>query len=407
MEDGNKKNNIKGKTQGKKQDSWLGELESDVAERALHEGDTNLKNSDSDNRIPKSDIPNTETDSQQLTFVRTVTPLGSETKEDQFLNKLRPNKFSEYIGQNTVKSNLLIACNAARDRGEHLDHVLLHGPPGLGKTSLATIVSEELGVGFKGTSGPVIEKPGDLAAILTSLNDRDVLFIDEIHRLPRVVEEVLYPAMEDFQIDIIIGQGPSAKSVRIPLRPFTLVGATTRTSLLTSPLRDRFGLVMRLNFYSHEELREIILRSAKILNIEIDEDACHEISTRSRGTPRIANRLLKRVRDYAHHKSADRINLKVSKDALNLLDIDEKGLDAMDRNILETLIDKFSGGPVGLETISAAINEDKGTVEDVYEPFLIQEGFLVRTKRGREATELAYKHLGKHFNKGSQYGFSF
>ncbi|MDC0358078.1 Holliday junction branch migration DNA helicase RuvB [Oligoflexia bacterium] len=324
---------------------------------------------------------------------------GEKLEEDvNTVVSLRPNHFDEYIGQVVIKENLLIACSAAQKRGDPLDHLLLHGPPGLGKTSLARIVSREMGVGFKSTSGPVIEKPGDLAAILTALNSGDILFIDEIHRLPRVVEEVLYPALEDYQIDIIIGQGPAAKSVKIDLKPFTLIGATTRTALLTSPLRDRFGMIMRLNFYLAEELQTLLRRSADILKIPLDEDAAFEIGKRSRGTPRIANRILKRVRDYAQEKASGVITLEVAKLALKQLDIDDRGLDSMDRAILETIIDKFQGGPVGIDTIAASIGEDKDTLGDVYEPYLLQEGFLARTKRGREVTELGYAHLGRTVN---------
>ena len=324
------------------------------------------------------------------------------TSVDPFTVNLRPDFFADYIGQDTIKDNLIIACQAAQSRGEPLDHILLHGPPGLGKTSLARIISHELGVGFKGTSGPVIEKPGDLAAILSSLESRDVLFIDEIHRLPRVVEEVLYPAMEDFQIDILIGSGAAAKSIKIDLRPFTLVGATTRTGLLTSPLRDRFGMGLRLGFYSFEEMTQIVLRAAGILNVRIDPDAAQEIGKRARGTPRVANRMLKRVRDFAQERAEGHISREIARHALALLEVDERGLDQMDRMILETVIGKFDGGPVGIETIAAAIGEDKDTLEDVYEPFLIQEGLLVRTRRGREVTELGYAHLGKKYPGGSQ-----
>lgn len=319
----------------------------------------------------------------------------SEQEEDRpLVLSLRPESFAEYIGQATIKDNLQIACQAARRRSEPLDHLLLHGPPGLGKTSLARIIAREMGVGFKSTSGPVIEKAGDLAAILTALEAGDVLFIDEIHRLPRVVEEVLYPALEDYQIDILIGQGPSAKSVRIDLKPFTLVGATTRTALLTSPLRDRFGLVMRLNFYSDEELSELLLRSADILKVQLETEAANEIGRRSRGTPRIANRILRRVRDYAQERADGVITKTVVCDALKQLDVDTRGLDTMDRTILLTIIEKFEGGPVGLDTVAASIGEDRDTVGDVYEPYLLQEGFLARTKRGRVVTSQAYEHLG-------------
>lgn len=317
--------------------------------------------------------------------------------EEPTVSSLRPGAFAEYVGQDQVKDNLKIACQAAANRGEALDHVLLHGPPGLGKTSMAKIIASELGVGFKVTSGPVIERPGDLAAILTSLQPRDVLFIDEIHRLPRVVEEVLYPAMEDYQIDILIGQGPSARSVKIDLKPFTLIGATTRTSLLTSPLRDRFGIVLRLEFYREEQLSQIVQRSARILDIELSPDAAIEIGRRSRGTPRIANRLLKRIRDFAQERAGGVISLDVARQAVSLLDVDACGLDRMDRAILELIVEKFSGGPVGIETIAAAIGEDRETIEDVYEPFLIQQGFIARTRRGREITPLGCAHIGKEF----------
>lgn len=320
--------------------------------------------------------------------------IAEDTENGSHLS-LRPNGFEEYVGQSVAKENLKIACRAAKRRGEALDHVLLHGPPGLGKTSLAKIVAKELGVKFKATSGPVIEKPGDLAAILTSLEKDEVLFIDEIHRLPRVVEEVLYPAMEDFEIDILIGQGPAAKSIKIELKPFTLIGATTRTGLLTSPLRDRFGIAQRLEFYSAEELAQIVKRSAQILSIALSAGVSDEIGRRSRGTPRIANRLLKRIRDFVDDGQEGIVSLEVARRGLGALEIDELGLDRMDRMILETIIDKFDGGPVGVDTISAAVGEEKATLEDVYEPFLVQSGFLLRTRRGREVSQAAYKHLGK------------
>ncbi len=310
---------------------------------------------------------------------------------------LRPLAFDQYVGQEQVKDNIRIACQAALRRGEALDHVLLHGPPGLGKTSMAKIIAHELSVGFKVTSGPVIERPGDLAALLTALQPRDVLFIDEIHRLPRIVEEVLYPAMEDYQIDIMIGQGPSARSVKIDLKPFTLIGATTRTSLLTSPLRDRFGIALRLEFYSEIELQQIVQRSATILGVEIFPEAALEIGRRARGTPRIANRLLKRIRDFAQERADGVISPEVVNHAVSLLDIDACGLDRMDRAILILIIDKFSGGPVGIETIAAAIGEDHETIEDVYEPFLIQQGFIARTRRGREVTPRGYAHVGYEY----------
>lgn len=324
--------------------------------------------------------------------------LARSGEEDEIaVSNLRPGAFEDYVGQDQVKDNLKIACQAAGRRGDALDHVLLHGPPGLGKTSMARIIASELNVGFKVTSGPVIERPGDLAAILTSLQPRDVLFIDEIHRLPRVVEEVLYPAMEDYQIDILIGQGPSARSVKIDLKPFTLVGATTRTSLLTSPLRDRFGIVLRLEFYSDEQLAQIVKRSAAILGIEISQDAALEIGRRSRGTPRIANRLLKRIRDFAQERAGGVVSVEVAREAVSLLDVDARGLDRMDRAILELIVEKFAGGPVGIETIAAAIGEDRETIEDVYEPFLIQQGFMARTRRGREITPLGCSHIGREY----------
>jgi len=318
------------------------------------------------------------------------------TEEDlRYEANLRPKTLAEYIGQEEVKNNLRVFIEAAKNRGEALDHVLFSGPPGLGKTTLAYIISSELRVNLKSTSGPVIERPGDLAGILSNLKEHDVLFIDEIHRLNHVVEEILYPAMEDFQIDILIGQGPGARSVKLNLPPFTLVGATTRAGLLTFPLRDRFGINFRLDFYSPAELEKILLRSAQILNVSVDRSGAEEIAKRSRGTPRVANRLLRRVRDFAQVKAQGMIDRMVADQALKLLEVDERGLDKMDRKILLTILEKFSGGPVGLETLAVAVNEEKETIEDVYEPYLIQEGFLDRTSRGRKATLLALEHFGK------------
>ena len=319
---------------------------------------------------------------------------GEMACEDYDESSLRPHNMDEYIGQTKVKENLKIFIEAAKRRKEALDHVLLYGPPGLGKTTLAGIIAAELGVNFRVTSGPAIEKAGDLAAILTNLSDHDVLFIDEIHRLSRSVEEILYSAMEDYALDIIIGKGPSAKSIRIDLPKFTLIGATTRIGLLTSPLRDRFGVINRLDMYTVEELKLIVKRSSSILNIEIDDEAAVEIAARSRGTPRIANRLLKRVRDFAQIKWNGFISAEVAKTALDALEVDSKGLDNIDRELLYCIIEKYGGGPVGLDTIAASINEDAGTIEDVYEPYLLQLGFLSKTPRGRMATRLAYQHLG-------------
>ncbi len=317
-------------------------------------------------------------------------------ENNEFLDiTLRPRTLKEFIGQKKIKENIEVFIKAALIRQEPLDHVLFCGPPGLGKTTLATVIANELGVNLKSTSGPVLERAGDVAAILTNLSDRDILFIDEIHRLPRVVEEILYPAMEDFTLDIIVGQGPSARSIKIKLPRFTLIGATTRTGLITSPLRDRFGVVFRLEFYSADELKEIIRRSSKILGISIEEDAAMEIARRSRGTPRIANRLLKRVRDFAQVQGKETIDLTVAKEALAAMDVDSYGLDEMDRKILLTIIEKFNGGPAGIESIAASLREDKDTIEDVYEPYLMQEGFIERTARGRVATRLAYEVLKK------------
>ena len=331
---------------------------------------------------------------------REITPIVLED-EKTFDATLRPKFLNDYIGQAATKENLKVFIDAAKGRNEALDHVLFYGPPGLGKTTLAYIISNELNVNIKSTSGPVIERPGDLAAILTNLEEHDVLFIDEIHRLSSVVEEILYPAMEDYHIDIIIGQGPSARSVKLDIPKFTLIGATTRAGLLTSPLRDRFGIISRLDFYSAEELKTIITRSARILNIEIDETGAEEIARRSRGTPRIANRLLKRVRDFAQVKADGVIIKNVADEALRRLEIDKKGFDKMDRQILLAIIDKYSGGPVGIESLAAALHEEKDALEDVYEPYLIQEGFIQRTPRGRVATQSAYEHLGKVY-KGNQ-----
>ncbi|MBS7370970.1 MAG: Holliday junction branch migration DNA helicase RuvB [Paraprevotella sp.] len=317
------------------------------------------------------------------------------TREKDFENALRPLRFSDFSGQQKVVDNLRIFVDAAKYRGEPLDHTLLHGPPGLGKTTLSNIIANELGVGFKLTSGPVLDKPGDLAGILTSLEANDVLFIDEIHRLSPIVEEYLYSAMEDYRIDIMIDKGPSARSIQIDLAPFTLVGATTRSGLLTAPLRARFGINLHLEYYDADTLQTIIERSAGILGLPIDTEAAAEIASRSRGTPRIANALLRRVRDFAQVKGNGRIDLHIAKIALEALNIDRYGLDEIDNKILLTIIDKFHGGPVGIGTIATAIGEDSGTVEEVYEPFLIKEGFIKRTPRGREVTALAYQHLGR------------
>ncbi len=317
------------------------------------------------------------------------------SEEQEFEQVLRPQKFADFEGQSKTLDNLQIFIEAARQRNDALDHVLLHGPPGLGKTTLSHIIANELGVNLKISSGPVLEKPGDLAGLLTNLEERDVLFIDEIHRLSSVVEEYLYSAMEDYKIDVLIESGPNARSVEIKLNPFTLVGATTRSGLLTSPLRSRFGITSRIDYYPAETLQHIILRSAKILETKITAEGAMEIAGRSRGTPRIANLFLKRIRDFAQVKGDGKIDLDIAKYGLEALDVDEHGLDEMDNRILTTIIDKFKGGPVGITTIATAVGEEAGTIEEVYEPFLIQEGYIKRTQRGRETTELAYEHLGK------------
>src|ERR1700704_1145760 len=328
-----------------------------------------------------------------MTNDRLVTPARvDEDAQDEA--GLRPRRLDEYIGQDKIRENLTVAIMAAKQRGEPLDHVLLHGPPGLGKTTLAGVIANEMGVAIRATSGSAIEKPGDLVGIVTNLAKGEVLFIDEIHRMSAAVEEILYPALEDYEVDIVIGQGPSARTVKIPLEPFTLIGATTRTGLLTSPLRSRFGITHRLEFYTPADLEEIVRRSAKILDVPIDAAAAAEIARRSRGTPRIANRLLRRVRDYAQVRAGGTITLEVAHAGLKLLEVDENGFDEVDRKLLRTIIDKFGGGPVGLNTIAAAISEEKDAIEDIYEPFLIQIGFLDRTPRGRVATPRAYDYFG-------------
>jgi Holliday junction DNA helicase RuvB len=321
--------------------------------------------------------------------------VGGRLDEDaQYEAGLRPRYLHEYIGQDRVRDNLAVSVAAARGRNEALDHVLLYGPPGLGKTTLAYVIGNEMGVSVRATAGPVIEKPGDLAAMLTNLQAHEVLFIDEIHRMAAAIEEILYPAMEDYELDIVIGQGPSARSVKVPLQKFTLIGATTRAGLLSAPLRARFGIVHRLDFYEEHDIHEIVRRSASILGVEVEDAAGREIARRSRGTPRIANRLLRRVRDYAQVRADGSVTLEVAQAALQLLEVDDRGFDELDRRLLRTIIEKFSGGPVGLNSLAAAIHEEKDAIEDIYEPFLIQAGFLDRTPRGRVATARAYEYLG-------------
>ena len=325
---------------------------------------------------------------------RLLDPAPEDAAETRFDRSLRPTRLAEYIGQRAVREQMAIFIEAARRRGEALDHTLIFGPPGLGKTTLANIVANEMGVAIKSTSGPVIERPGDLAAMLTNLGDGDVLFVDEIHRLSPVVEEILYPAMEDFQIDILVGEGPAARSLKLDLKNFTLVGATTRAGLLTSPLRDRFGIVQRLEFYSVDELCEIVARSANMMHLSADGRGAREVARRSRGTPRIANRLLRRVRDFAEVRADGAVNRGTADEALNMLNVDGEGFDNMDRRLLMTIIDKFAGGPVGLDSLAAALSEERDTIEDVLEPYLIQQGFLMRTPRGRVAMGKAYLHFG-------------
>ena len=323
-----------------------------------------------------------------------VISAGPQRDEEAYDRAVRPKSLVDFVGQAPMKAQMEIFIQAAKQRGEALDHVLIFGPPGLGKTTLAHVIANELGVGFKQTSGPVLERPGDLAALLTNLQPNEVLFVDEIHRLSPVVEEILYPALEDFQLDIMIGEGPGARSIKIDLPPFTLVGATTRAGLLTSPLRDRFGIVQRLEFYGHEDLERIVERSARILGVPVDGDGAVRIAQRSRGTPRIANRLLRRVRDFAEVKADGRVTESVAQGALDLLDVDPQGFDPMDRRLMLTIIEKFEGGPVGVDSLAAALGEERGTIEDVIEPFLIQQGYIMRTARGRVATKNAYLHFG-------------